>query len=1027
MTKIIRLQASTVVVILMALYSAASAGMTGKINGTVIDSETSAPLIGANVILEGTAMGAATNEEGYYFIIGVPPGAYTVRAEMIGYATFRTENVLVFVDRTAPANFSLPLEAIPGEEVTVTAQREVVELDVSNTRAVVLPEEIETHSYHELIDVLVSQPGIEGENIRGGGITEAQFMVDGMLVEDELTDLPYMKVNLSTVQEVQIITGGFNAEYGDVRSGLINVVTKDGADHYTASVDLKYGPPYQKHFGPNAFGRESFLYWPYMDESRGSWTGGNEIFDGWVDYANNTLSSTSPHYGEPKEAYALWLWRHRSPDAVTELRKMGYDISDDDILFAYGDRPDWRAEISLGGPVPVLKNTRFFASYRSENTAYALGKPEPVYQDQHATLKLTTHITPKMKITAKVLYGWQRGMKASYSLLSGHIDNNPFHNPAQSGGAFHSVFFKSAGGASAGGIEDRLTVGLSLTHALSQKTFYELHFSHIATDYDDVTIQRNAPPMDDPKNPNPKYTGIKDGRLGTDAEVAEEGWEEHRKIKIGDYWYDESPRYFSPANWKDVSGYFFMAVGKDEIMESYSNTTRLKGSLTSQVNRTNQVKTGFEISFNDVYGLYESLRVMDKGSSTHSVGKPTKGALYLQDKLEFEGLIANLGLRADFRKDPNAYYFGGEVDTALNGIWSSHFLKGAGTVDTLDYLPTTDVTNFLLSPRVGISHPISDRAKVFFNYGHFYQWPSFGNIYEIHIQHALVQNRNVGNPDLIPPRTIQYEVGFAQNIANRLELTLSGYYKDISDEITNQRYTFQTGGVWYDKPINNQYRDIRGIEVKLHARQGRFITGWLTYNYMIKSSGKWGLSNIKQDPLKDPVYVSSNISQADVQPTLRVSLNLHTPAQFGPKLGPLYPLGGFNCNLLFYWREGEKFTWNPDKIPYVEDNEQWRSYHNTDLRFSKRLFPDLKGVDLVFYVDVFNLFNFKYMPRTGYLWDPGKYSGEFTAYMESLEEDDTPGDFPRGGEKEHIVMPNMDWWTFLDTRQIFAGLRFNFR
>ncbi len=995
------------IVLLLLLMSISMAATTGKISGRVVDKETEEGLPGVNVVIEGTSMGAATDVDGYYFIINIPPDQYTLRADMMGYKAVRKTNVNVNIDKTTKVNFELEKEVIEGEEVTVTAEREIVQLDVSNTQAVVEPENIESTSFFEISDVLVTQPGIEGTSIRGGRIEESQFMVDGMLVEDEMTNLPYMKLNLSSVQEVQVLTGGFNAEYGDVRSGIINVVTKDGGDRYTGSIDMKYSKPGLKHFGPNAFGENSFLYWPYMDKSRGAWEGGNDYFQGWVDYANS-LPEDHPHYAKPEENYAVWLWRHRSPDAIDELQKMGYDVSDDDAIFGYGEAPDWVGEVSLGGPVPFLDNVNFFATYRQEKTNYALPRVlNPSYKDRHGSLKLTYHINPSMKLQGKFLYGWQTGVKEINNLEQGNITNNPFASPEAGPWAFHSIFYKLAGG-DAGGIEERYTGGLTFTHTLSPSTYYELQASYMETGYEQVLNHRDTVPMGE------GYYGIKEGRLGTDEEVAVNGWEEYKRLKIGDVWYDETPIGFSPANWRDVSGYYFMAVGKLNRIESESNTLQIKGNITSQVNRFNQVKAGFEINHHDIHHYWSNLRIGDKGPQTQADGKPFSGAIYIQDKLEFEGLIANIGLRGDFRRVPDAPYF--EPFSEYFGQYQSE--------DSLSVLPSETTSDFQLSPRLGISHPISQDAKIFFNYGHFYQWPSFFDNYRIYYHHATDYIHEISNPFIDPPKTIQYEVGYAHNILNLMELNISGYYKDITDEITNRSYNPITGRS-QGRPVNNQYRDIRGIEVKLDMRRGRYVSGWATYNYMIASTGKWGLATIFEDPTKDPNYVSSAVSEPYARPRLRINLDLHTPDDFGPKWGIFYPIGGANINFLFDWKAGEKFTWNPDNIPYVEFNKRWKARNTTDLRFTKRLFR-VGRIEPVFYVDVYNLFNQKYLRRSGFFWNAGQASNEFEEYMFSLKEGDKPGDIPHNGKKEYIEMPQLDWWTFLNKRQVFFGLRINF-
>ena len=113
-------------------------GTTGKLTGVVIDSETKSPLPGANVMIDGTTFGAATDTEGNYIIINVPPGVYTLKAMMMGYTTTNITNVSVNVNLTSTVNFELkPTVLEMGEEVTIVADREMIQKDITSSRAII--------------------------------------------------------------------------------------------------------------------------------------------------------------------------------------------------------------------------------------------------------------------------------------------------------------------------------------------------------------------------------------------------------------------------------------------------------------------------------------------------------------------------------------------------------------------------------------------------------------------------------------------------------------------------------------------------------------------------------------------------------------------------------------------------------------------------------------------------------------------------------------------------------------------------
>ncbi|HKJ66974.1 MAG TPA: TonB-dependent receptor, partial [bacterium] len=189
---------------------------TGKIAGTVTDAETNEPLPGVNVILEGTQQGAATDEEGFYTILNVEPGSYSVTASMIGYQQITKTGVEVTLNHTSTVNFQLQTTAIAGEAITVEAEREVVKLDMSSSSVSTTPEEIEgTPTVTNVGEMINLQAGIDGMSVRGGSADETAFMLDGLMVVDNRASEPLSNlVNLSAVQSLEVIKGGFNAEYG---------------------------------------------------------------------------------------------------------------------------------------------------------------------------------------------------------------------------------------------------------------------------------------------------------------------------------------------------------------------------------------------------------------------------------------------------------------------------------------------------------------------------------------------------------------------------------------------------------------------------------------------------------------------------------------------------------------------------------------------------------------------------------------------------------------------------------------------
>ncbi len=208
----------------------------GKIRGKVIDAETNEPIIGAGVLIQGTTKGAATDIDGNYIILAVNPGAYSLRISYIGYTTTIIEDVNVNIDLTSEVNISLTPETIEGEEIVVVAQRDLIKKDVTASMATIGSKQIEAIPIENFGEVVELQAGVVDGHFRGGRTGEVGYWVDGVPVTDVFDGSLSAGVENSSVQEVQVVTGAFNAEYGQAMSGIVNIVTKSGNNNFEGSV-----------------------------------------------------------------------------------------------------------------------------------------------------------------------------------------------------------------------------------------------------------------------------------------------------------------------------------------------------------------------------------------------------------------------------------------------------------------------------------------------------------------------------------------------------------------------------------------------------------------------------------------------------------------------------------------------------------------------------------------------------------------------------------------------------------------------
>ncbi len=1001
--------------ILLLSFALVFGSTTGKIVGLVTDAATGDPLPGVNVYLEGTILGSATDQDGYYVILNVPPGSYRLVCEYIGYAPYIVNQAVVKIDLTTEINVKMTEQALQAEPVVVSAERPIVTKDVSNSQLNIDAQEIEVLPVRQLTAVLSLQAGIEsgsqGIIVRGGSANQTLFILDGFSLNDERSNIPYQTLSLTSVEELKVQTGGFNAEYGDMRSGLINIVTKEGQkNQYNGSIVFNYSLVAQKHFGPSLYSPYSYFNRPFMDPAvcwtgtaNGAWDENTRKqypnFEGWNAVSENTLQDNNPYNDlTPAGAKRLFEWQRRRAGDIT--------------------KPDYIVDASLGGPIPIVSRTlgdlRFFFTHYREQNMLVFPLSRDAYSENQTQLKLTSNISPKIKLIVNGLYGEVRSVSPynwtttpTGDVLKGVEEVADLANDAEV--LYIPGYYSPAD-------IYRSMVGVKMTHVLSQKTFY------------DVSVQFKTS----------KYNTFQT-ELRDTSKIYE---------PVPGYFVDEAPYGYWGYSSSGIDGMSlggWMNLGRDQ---SRISTYVFDTNFLTQLNGHNEIKTGFKIVYND-YDIKSSTYSPSMSTWTRSMIYrvfPFRIGAYVQDKLEFEGFIANLGLRLDY-SDANA------TDYQL-ATYDKYYRAGYGK-NIEQEVPTTDSkADWYLSPRLGISHPITVNSKLFFNYGHFLSEP--GSSYRFRIQresNGLVTY--IGNRSLGMERTIAYEVGYEHNLWNLFLLRMAAYYKDVSNQPGWVYYRNINGTVQYYKSENNNYADIRGFEITLHMRPGHWIGGFINYTYDVRTSGYFGLLEYYEDPKLMSEYLKQNPYQSRPrpQPYARANILLQSPSKFGPVVLGIHPLAKWQCNILANWKAGAYYTYNPNSIPGIIDNVRFRDYHNVDLRIAKQF--KFSRFEVQLYTDIRNLFNVKHFSFAGFSDNYDRIN-----YLESLrlswEEGDQKGNDKIGdrrpdgvafdplepnpnndpeitarnkeriSKKSYIDMPNIEALTFLNPRDIFFGIKFTF-
>jgi outer membrane receptor for ferrienterochelin and colicin len=242
-------------VFLGSLVPQLMAGTTGKIAGMVVDGQTGEPLIAVNITVENTVTGSISNIEGRYHIVNLLPGAYAVKASMMGYQAVVKDRVVVSSDLTSTVDFRLNpavLDVVP--EIVVTAARPLIRKDMTSSISIIEHDEIQMLPIESAFDIVNFQAGAavdrRGLHIRGGRDTEVSYTVNGAPIIDPVFSKASANYDESAIQEMVVLSGGFTPEYGNAQSGIVNIVTKEGGPKFEGEIQKGFYLPLEALWRP---------------------------------------------------------------------------------------------------------------------------------------------------------------------------------------------------------------------------------------------------------------------------------------------------------------------------------------------------------------------------------------------------------------------------------------------------------------------------------------------------------------------------------------------------------------------------------------------------------------------------------------------------------------------------------------------------------------------------------------------------------------------------------------------------------
>ena len=229
------------------------------IKGRIFDDETGETMPYTNVFVSGSNIGTMAFTDGFYIMKGLRPGTYTVKASYISYGV-GSQTVTLGPGEVVNLDFHLEVQAIMAEPLIIAAERALIEVERTGSAHYLTSESMGAMALDQVVDMIAMQPGVTMQDneihIRGGRADDTMFVVDGMNVNDPLAGGGYgYNIDPSIINEVEVLTGGFNAEYGQAVSGVVNVSTKEGSDRVEGNFSFK------RDYGLKTIPKNDYLDW----------------------------------------------------------------------------------------------------------------------------------------------------------------------------------------------------------------------------------------------------------------------------------------------------------------------------------------------------------------------------------------------------------------------------------------------------------------------------------------------------------------------------------------------------------------------------------------------------------------------------------------------------------------------------------------------------------------------------------------------------------------------------------------------
>ncbi|MBI9072139.1 MAG: TonB-dependent receptor [Melioribacteraceae bacterium] len=810
------------------------AGTTGKIAGTITDKETGEPIIGANIIIEGTYAGAAADIDGYYFINNIAPGTYNCIVSAMGYHKVTITKVVVKIDLSTKLDVELTSAAIDlGEDVVVVAERPQVVMDLTSSSATVSADEINMMPVESVGQIVNLQAGVMDGHFRGGRSGEVSYLVDGVAVTDAYNGGMSVEVENSAIREIEVISGTFNAEYGQAMSGIVNIVTQEGSQNFDASATAYVGT--------------------YL-------TSESDVFRNLDGIQTDGVKDFQFSLSGPILKNLTFFATGRYVDNGGHL---------------YGERVYNTTDTERWLPTGIASYEEYFEHLNPNNPEELIDWTSKQIEDGKAEY-VSMNQSERKSFNAKIAYSLP-DWKFTYSLLWGDNWNQ-----------YYDHYWSWTPDGILNNYDTDIVHSFHINYFPSNSTYTSLKFSLNEHSYENYLYE------------NP---------------------------------YDS--RYMDPKIGQTISSNTFRQGGtQGDRFNRKTKTFIAQWSLNSQISKEHKIGIGVETRIHEMSTHWRTIidlepsdeEIFELGYSDPHTGnnnsysrKPYEISAYIQDKMEYDIMIINAGIRVDYFNSNTFIPDDLRNPSQLN---PNPNFPGAGLTKDVD-------AELQVSPRLGISFPVSADGALHFSYGHFFQIPAFERLYqnsEYIIQPGQSLSSQIGNPQLKAEKTVKYELGLQKVIFPNVALDLTVYYNDIRNllgmEILN---TYE--GFKYARFINKDYGNVKGLILTFDKRFSDFWGLKIDYTFQVAEGNSSDPMSVYNDNQSDPPVESEKKVVAlnwDQASTVNIALNLGNP-------------GDWNLGIIANYGSGTPYTVSEriSKGLRVENGGRKPEWYNVDLKLDK--------------------------------------------------------------------------------------------